>query len=172
MDPRKSGHQRSYFAIGFAAALLVSCRMIDRPALGQAPPPPPPMMQPNHGPPPESPWSGDNLQLSPDQKAKFTALAEQAQQARGSLYKQLHDLRNNLSAVYGEYQLDARKARALNDELNKVQAQLLEMHLQEQQKLRAILTPDQFNRLQAQIHQQREEERQQRHGPGDHEWPH
>jgi Spy/CpxP family protein refolding chaperone len=118
-----------------------------------------------------SPWSGDNLQLSTGQKQQFSQLESEARTQHMTLYKQLHDLRGQLSAVYREFQLDVKKARSLNDQLNKVQAQLLDLHLIEQQKLRRILTPDQFSRLQAQVDQQRDEERR-RHGPGEHEWPH
>jgi Spy/CpxP family protein refolding chaperone len=120
---------------------------------------------------PPSWLNSDDLQLSPDQKEQFTKLEADSRNAHRDLFKQIHDLRTQLSAVYHEFDIDVRKARALNDQLNRVQAHLLELHLAEQQKLRKILTSSQFAKLQADIDRQHEQERHD-HGPGDHEWPH
>jgi Spy/CpxP family protein refolding chaperone len=177
MVSRRSGYQQIsrafgillppqvYSSIKVVGLILLCCAGANRPAMAQGPPDTHAGW--HHGP---SNWAND-LQLSADQKDQFTKLEAQGQNDRRDLFKELHDLRTQLSAVYHEYDIDVRRARSLNDQLNNVQARLLDLHLIEQQKLRKILTSSQFAKLQADIDQQREQERHE-HGPSDHEWSH
>lgn len=108
-------------------------------------------------------WAGDpaghflpiaSLNLSPAQQQKMTDLGSSSQAQAHLLYGQVHKLRDKLSDLYGSYVLDPAEARRLNGELNRVQGQLLALHLSEQQQMRAVLNPEQFALLQAALKQQ------------------
>jgi len=112
------------------------------------------------------------LNLTPDQKQKFTAFMSESQAARAKLYGKLHDLHRDLRSVYQSYQLDVKHAKSLDGQLNEVQQELLDLHLSEETHIREILTPEQFATLQAQIHQHMEQ-RAQQWGHGNHgSWGH
>jgi Spy/CpxP family protein refolding chaperone len=89
------------------------------------------------------------MNLTAQQQQKLTDLGNKSHGQAKQLYEQIHKLRDKLSDLYGEYAFDAAEARRLNSELNRVQGQLLDLHLSEQQQLRGILTSEQFTQLQS-----------------------
>ena len=93
------------------------------------------------------------LSLTDQQQQKLSALETDSRNQADRLKGQIDQLRRRLAGLYGTYNLDAGGARRLNRDLNRVQGQLLDLRLSEQQHLRAILSPDQFARLQAAIRQ-------------------
>ena len=114
------------------------------------------------------------LNLSPAQQQKLTALESASHAQSGQLITQIHQLRQKLSDLYGTYTLDVAGVRRMNQEMNRVQGQLLELRLAEQLQMRKILSPTQFIQLQTAIHQHEAAEDQHpdpddrhRHRPGD-----
>lgn len=93
------------------------------------------------------------LGLSADQKARVDALHKDIGRQMRSLGETLRARRQALEAVYRQYDLDAGKARALNNQINETQRAILDQHLRLQVELRKILTEDQFMRLQSVVQQ-------------------
>ena len=93
------------------------------------------------------------LDLTAPQQQKLAALESASRAQADALIGQIHQLRHKLSDLYGAYKLDAVAARRINQDLNRVQGQLLDLRLSEQQQLRGILSADQFAHLQAAMHQ-------------------
>jgi Spy/CpxP family protein refolding chaperone len=92
------------------------------------------------------------LNLSPVQQQKITALESASRAQSGVLIAQIHQLRHKLSDLYGTYAVDVAGARRMNQEMNRLQSQLLELRLTEQLQIRKILSPAQFSQLQTAIH--------------------
>lgn len=99
------------------------------------------------------------MKLTPPQQQKLSDMENTSHQQASQLTDQIRRLRERLSVLYGTYSLDTGEARQLNQQINRVQGQLLELRLTEQRQLRNILSPDQFAQLQAAIRQHG--------GPGD-----
>ena len=78
--------------------------------------------------------------------------------------------------MYAAYSVDVAGARRTNQDLNRVQGQLLDLRLSEQLQMRKILSPAQFAQLQAAIHKHESSEEDRPHEPGDahghHRWTH
>jgi Spy/CpxP family protein refolding chaperone len=102
------------------------------------------------------------LNLSPVQQQKLTALESASHAQSGVLIAQIHQLRHKLSDLYGTYTVDVAGARRMNQEMNRLQSQLLELRLAEQLQIRKILSPAQFSQLQTAIHQHEAAEDQHR----------
>ena len=118
---------------------------------------------------------GAALNLTAPQQQKLAALESASRTQAGQLIGQIQQVRAKLSDLYQQYNFDANAARRMNQDLNRVQGQLLDLHLSEQQQLRDILSADQFAQLQAEIHRHgfrgghRADGVDHRHGP--HGWP-
>ena len=96
--------------------------------------------------------AGAPLNLTAPQQQKLAAMESASRAQAGQLIAQIQQIRKKLSDLYGTYNFDAGAARRLNQDLNRVQGQLLDLHLSEQQQLRGILSADQFAQLQATMH--------------------
>lgn len=103
------------------------------------------------------------LNLTPIQQKKLSAVQSASRTRAEQLFGQIRQLRERLSGLYESYNFDPAEARRVNQELNRVQGQLLDLRLSEQQQLRGVLSPDQFAQLQAGVH---------RHGGPDDHGPH
>ncbi|MEO7716179.1 MAG: periplasmic heavy metal sensor [Capsulimonas sp.] len=108
----------------------------------------------------------NGMNLTPAQQQRLTALESASRTQSADLFSQLQQTRRKLSDVYRKYDLDAVAAARLNQDLNRVQGQLLDLRLSDQQQLRKILTPDQFAQLQSSI-QRRPRPDGGHGGPGD-----
>ena len=102
------------------------------------------------------------LKLTAPQQQKLSDMENASQQQARGLTDQIRHLRDRLSQLYGTYTFDTGEVHQLNQQINRVQGQLLELRLSEQRQLRSILTPDQFAQLQSAIR---------RHGPGEYGHP-
>ncbi|WP_301002507.1 Spy/CpxP family protein refolding chaperone [Capsulimonas corticalis] len=91
------------------------------------------------------------MNLTPAQQQKLAALESASRAQSHDLFTQLQQIRGKLSDLYRKYDLDVAAATRLNQDLNRVQGQLLDQRLSDQQQLRRILTPDQFAQLQSSI---------------------
>jgi Spy/CpxP family protein refolding chaperone len=113
------------------------------------------------------------LQLTPEQSKRFAQFETASREKKHKLIDQLHDIRHQLWVVYQSYDLDVRKAKGLNRDLNRVQQELLNLHLEEQVQLRKILTTEQFNKLQACLRQHEASRNSTHHDDhGNSEWSH
>lgn len=89
------------------------------------------------------------LNLSAEQKSRLRDLGEESRVRTKNLGDAMWKARQELEGIYSQPKLDARRARQLNDKINELQKDMLDEHLRVEQKLRSILTPDQFTRLRA-----------------------
>ena len=94
------------------------------------------------------------VNLTPAQHQKLTALESASRAQSSQLITQIHQLRQKLSEMYAVYGVDIAGARRTNQDINRVQSQLLDLRLSEQIQMRKILSPAQFAQLQAAIHKQ------------------
>ena len=108
----------------------------------------------------------DSLGLTPTQKQKLTALESASRTQADQLIGQIQKLRHALSESYEDYNLDMAAVRRTNQDLNRVQGQLLDLRLSEQVQLRRILTPEQFAKLRAAIRSHGPDD-DRHHGPDD-----
>jgi Spy/CpxP family protein refolding chaperone len=112
------------------------------------------------------------MNLTAAQQKKLSDMESASHEQAKQLFDQIRALRDKLSDLYKVYSFDSGDARHLNHQLNHVQGQLLDLHLNEQQQLRSILTPEQFAQLQAAIQQHNgwDDHRRDSHAP-DHPGP-
>lgn len=89
-------------------------------------------------------WADSDLSLAPAQKAQLQQLSQTTRRQTEAARRALADSRLQLARVYGEYKLDADRARALNREINDHELRLLNLNLDSQLGIRSILNADQF----------------------------
>ena len=92
------------------------------------------------------------LNLTPAQQQRLSVLESGSRVQSGQLIAQIRQLRQKLSEMYAAYSVDVAGARRANQDLNRVQGQLLDLRLSEQLQMRKILSPAQFAQLQEAIH--------------------
>ena len=92
------------------------------------------------------------LNLTPAQQQKLSVLESASRIQSSQLISQIRQCRQKLSDMYAAYSVDVAGARRTNQDLNRVQGQLLDLRLSEQLQMRKILSPAQFAQLQAAIH--------------------
>lgn len=157
--------RQSLIVFSIAGLLLTSyCSSLS----AQNPPPAPPV--PAHG-----PINEQVLQLNPTQSAKFKPFENACRDKKHELLDKLHDLRKQIWTLYQSYNLDVKQVKDLNRQLNSVQQDLLNLHLEEQIELRKILTPAQFGRLQSALRDRAAGQPNNHWQSGDHgnpEWSH
>ena len=165
MDTGRHRQQKYRFSLILLPVMALLLTAAIRPSMAQYP-------QPPGGQPPFD--EQKVLQLDPGQKERFTQFETTSRDKKKKLIDQIRDLRHQLWDAYQAYNLDTKRVKALNRELNKVQQDLLRLHYDEQIELRKILTADQFARLQAAIHQSMEAAKNRWHHDdhGNPEWQH
>ena len=106
-----------------------------------------------------------NLDLTPAQGQALSGL-EQDSRAEAERSKTLiKQLRKQLDAEYRAYNLNLSRIGALHRQINAAQANLLNLHLASQRRLREILSAQQFAALHASLHEEEDEERGRPAGP-------
>jgi Spy/CpxP family protein refolding chaperone len=93
------------------------------------------------------PASANDLKLSDSQRAQLKDLAADLRRDTSNLRKKLYDERKELMQIYSVYNLDERKAKAQIDTINGIQYSLLEAVMNNQIRLRKIVSPQQFAEL-------------------------
>lgn len=161
-DKRQRQNRRQ---IGHAALGLLLITFLAFPALAADP-------APAHA----TDFGASGLNLTTQQQQKLAALENASHAQAGQMIGQIEQIRRKLADLYGTYDFDVNAARRLNQDLNRVQGQLLDLRLSEQQKLRGILSPDQFAQLQAAIHKpdfrDEHDPDDMDHDHGHRHWPH
>lgn len=125
---------------------------------------------------PGYPDSGDARHLTPqereaarqrigitlEQQSRIEAVYTQTDQRRRALRQQLRDLYHQLHDLYSNYHFDRNRSAALRQQIVDLHAQQLKLHEENEEKLRRILTPDQFERLHAEMNAARQRREGQR----------
>lgn len=107
--------------------------------------------------------------ISKDQQAQIEAAWAENRRQSEELSKKMNDLRRQLYGLYENYDYDRAQADGLRHQTQVLYRKRLEVFGQTQEKMRKILSRDQFNRLQAIMREQREKMRrdwESRRGPG------
>lgn len=90
--------------------------------------------------------------INDDQRVQLKQLVTQTRRRSEAERETIRRARLDLMAAYGEYKLDERKARAALDKIGPAQLNLLKIHLDNQIRLRAILSQAQFERFAEMVH--------------------
>mgnify|MGYP001048101992 CR=1 FL=1 len=83
-------------------------------------------------------------EISPAQKEQLKSLAFETKQKIERRREELMRARWELFRAYQDYELDERKVKAIIDRINKLQLDLLNVHLENQTAIRRVLNEDQF----------------------------
>lgn len=103
--------------------------------------------------------------LTPEQRERLKNHVREAQSEMRGIRMDLRDVRLNLYGQFREYRLDERRVQNSVRRINDLQRSLLDSNLENQLRLRDILTRGQFESLQEAVHDRDVE----RDGP--HVWP-
>lgn len=87
------------------------------------------------------------LNLTAEQKTQLRDLGRESQANMKRIGDAVRKAREELEEVYSQPKLDVRRAKQLNEQINDLQKDMLEEHLRVEQKLRSILTTEQFTTL-------------------------
>lgn len=87
------------------------------------------------------------LGLSPDQAQKIQAIKQQGREQSKVLDQQLHTKRQALMQYLQSPTANESQARAMNAEINTLQKQLSELRLKSWFSMRAIMTPEQLQKM-------------------------
>lgn len=87
--------------------------------------------------------------ISVPQQAQLEHLYADADKKEKALEEQLHDLYNRQRTLYDAYFIDHAQERDLRKSIGQLHVQILLIHADTEEKLRKILTHDQFDRLSA-----------------------
>jgi periplasmic protein CpxP/Spy len=110
----------------------------------------------------------DQLGLSPQQKEQISALREQEKQKNGPLMAQFKDLRTQAKAARASG--DQAKLQSVRSQMEALKPRLQQARADSEQKLYAILTPEQrtkFDQLKAERKEKRERRQERREGRED-----
>lgn len=89
------------------------------------------------------------LNLTDEQMHQVQEMRQQTMERLQKLQNQLRQVRRQLEVLYRDYELDMVRARQLNEQINRIQKDILDTHLQVEKRLREILKPEQFAKLRA-----------------------
>lgn len=104
----------------------------------------------------------EKLNLSAQQKQQLKTLGDNMKRQFSDLRGKLHENRKALGQLYASYDLNEKKAKAQIQKINGIQFQLLSTGLDNQLKIRKILSQDQFQQL-VKLQQDRAAEFKDRH---------
>ena len=136
--------------------------------LGQGEPPPRPGGGGfrGGGPPPMSPEEREKFRIqvgmTTQQQAQMEELFKDVHKRRGELFKRMRELFEEREKVTDTYEFDHKREKAIRNELAQINTQLLNIHLETEEKIRKILNKEQFEKLREIRRKQREEWRNKR----------
>lgn len=121
------------------------------PLLMLAQPPPPPGDERRGFPPQPTPEMKEQFRqrigINEQQQEQMDAIFKETFQKRRDLGKKLGELFEARQKVCDVYELDKNQLRKVNAEIQKVQGQILALHVETEEKMRRLLNKDQFARL-------------------------
>ncbi len=108
---------------------------------------------------PPSAEQQQQLGITNRQQKELEALFSESRRQRDIAHARLHALYQELQGLYASYEFDQKRAAVIRKEIVAQHLRLLELHADNEVKLRRILNPDQFARLHAQVVAEREKHR-------------
>jgi len=100
--------------------------------------------------------------ITKDQEAKIEALHTETDQKLNDVMAKTRDLYKQLTALYDSYDFDRNQARNLRQQLTALHRRMLDIHADNEEKLRRILSRDQFEKLRQLLKEYWEKTRQER----------
>ncbi len=104
--------------------------------------------------------------ISVEQQQQIEAIYKNDFQQERELRTRMHNLYQQLSALYDNFDFDRKQAAALRRQIFQLYKQRLALHAGTQEKLRHVLSREQFDRLTAMTHEIRERMRAMHPWPG------
>lgn len=87
--------------------------------------------------------------ITKEQQAQIEAAHQELDQKRKELGSKLWEEYRRLGALYSAYDFDRAQAKLIRHEIFSLHRQILDLHAQNEERLRKILTKEQFERFQA-----------------------
>jgi Spy/CpxP family protein refolding chaperone len=87
--------------------------------------------------------------ITKEQQAQIEAAHQELDQKRRELGARLWEQYRKLGAVYTAYDFDRQQAKAIRREIFSLHRQILDLHAENEERLRKILSKEQFERFQA-----------------------
>jgi Spy/CpxP family protein refolding chaperone len=88
------------------------------------------------------------LGISQAQQAQIDDLYKETQSKMGDVWKAMRDKQGQLRETYRQYELDESKAKMLRIDIVRLHKKMGEIQLENERKIRTILTREQFDKLQ------------------------
>lgn len=108
------------------------------------------------------------MQITKEQQAQIEAVFTDEQKQERDIRTRERELWHQLYILYGQFDFDRNQALAIRKELGSLFRKRIMLHAETQEKLRKILTREQFDRMMAAMKEQREKwmKEHPRPGPG------
>lgn len=100
--------------------------------------------------------------ITKEQQAQIEQLYAETDQQRREIGRRMGELFRQLYMLYENYDFDRNQARTIRRDLTNLHRRILWIHAENEEKLRKILTKDQFDKLRALMREKREEWRKER----------
>ncbi len=93
--------------------------------------------------------------ITRDQQRRIEALYEDADEEKREIRRRLGDLYRDLDQAYDYYDFDRGRVRNLIGQVGGLQRRILDLHLNNEERLRRILSREQFGRLRTHLRRER-----------------
>ena len=97
--------------------------------------------------------------ITRDQQRRIEAVYEDADEEKREIRRRLDDLYRDLDGAYDYYDFDRGRARNIIDQIAGLQRRILQIHADNEEKLRRILSREQFGRLRAELRRKNRDRR-------------
>lgn len=97
--------------------------------------------------------------ITKEQQQQIEALYMETERQKGEVFAKMRELYAQLESLYDAYDFDRNQARTLRREITRQHVQIMMIHLDNEEKLRRILTREQFEKLRAMMREAREKMR-------------
>ncbi len=103
------------------------------------------------GPPVMSPEDREKFRIrvgmNTQQQEQMETLFKDIHKRRTDLFKRMRELFEEREKVTDDYEFDHKREKAIRNELGKINAELLNLHTETEEKIRKILNKEQFEKL-------------------------
>jgi Spy/CpxP family protein refolding chaperone len=97
--------------------------------------------------------------ITKEQQQQIEALYMETERQKGEVFAKMRELYTQLESLYDVYDFDRNQARSLRREITRQHVQIMMIHVDNEEKLRRILTREQFEKLRAVMREAREKMR-------------
>lgn len=105
--------------------------------------------------------------MTPQQQEQLETLFKDVHKRRSDLFNRMRELFEEREKVTDDYEFDRKREKAIRNELGQINAQLLNLHTETEEKIRKILNKEQFDKLRAIRKEQKEKWMKERGTRGD-----